>query len=129
MTLRLPPLAEIRKTLVAVVSLGCVAAAIILGHINPNFSHAAILLTGSIVSLLGVFLSKNHTEEDLSKMVLHVVGLGFTCVEFWTKVSMTTVTNVTLAIGALVSLYAVWRVPNANPKFAVPVPPAPPQKA
>lgn len=124
MTLRLPPLAEMRKTIVALVSLGCVVAAIILGHINPNFQHAAILLAGAVVSLVGVFLSKNHTPDDLSKAVLHVVGLAFTCIEFWTHVSMTTTTNVTLAVGALVSLYAVWRVPNANPKYAVPTPPA-----
>jgi hypothetical protein len=118
-----------RKALVAIVSLGCVVAGILLGHIDPNFQHAAVLLTGSVFSVIGVAMAKNHTEEDLSKAVAHALAAAVTLVAFFATVKTSTVGDVSLILGAAVTLYGVWRVPNANPRFVAAIPPPPPQKA
>jgi hypothetical protein len=117
-----------RKALVAIVSLGCVVAGIVLGHIDPNFQHAAVLLTGSVFSVIGVLMAKNHTEDDLSKAVAHAFGAAITVVSFFATVKTSTVSDISLILGAFVSLYGVWRVANANPRYVAAIPPAPPKQ-
>lgn len=123
MTLRLPPLAEIRKTLVAIVALGCAVAGIFISGFNPNFQQAAIMLIGSVFAVIGVLCAKNHTEDDLSKAVAQLQGSALTVVGYFTQIPTSTAGKIGLIVGALLSMYAVWRVPNANTVYATPTPP------
>ncbi len=107
-------LAEARKAVVSIVVLGCAAAALFIS-IDPSFTQALVTLTGAGFGVVGVFMAKNHTEDDLSKAVAQLQSAALSAVGFYVTIPTDTVGKISLLTGALVSAYAVFAVPNAEP--------------
>ena len=118
----LPPLAEMRKTLIALIALGAAVAALF-WTVNPNWAQAGIALVGAAFAVITVFLSKNHTEADLSKAVAQLQAAALTVVGFFATVPTSTSGKIALILGALIAAYGVWKVPNANPRYVAALPP------
>jgi len=105
-------LAQARKAAISLVVLGCAVAGLVISGIDPNFQQAAVLLTGSIFAVVGVFASKNATEDDLAKAVAQLQGNALTVVGYFVTVPTATAGKISLVVGALLGAYAVFRVPN-----------------
>jgi hypothetical protein len=110
---------------VALVALGCAVAGIFVSGFNPNFQQSAIMLIGSVFAVISVLTAKNHSEDDLSKAVAQLQGSAMTVLGYFLVIPTSTAGKIGLIVGALLSMYAVWRIPNANTTYAQPpVPPA-----
>lgn len=105
-------LAQARKAVVSLVVLGCAVAGLFITGIDPNFQQAAVMLTGSVFAVIGVFATKNATEDDLAKAVTQLQGCALTVVGFFVTVPTDTAGKISLVVGALLGTYVVFRVPN-----------------
>jgi hypothetical protein len=111
-------LEEARKAVVAFVFL--ILSAFALFVVFPadikdvSFTDAVIALTGSVFGTVGVFMDKNVTADDLSKAVTQLQGSALAVVGYFTVVPVGTVEKISLFAGAILSVYLVFRTPNAG---------------
>ncbi len=105
-------LAEAKKAVVSALFFVGAVLALVLSDYDPNFTDDVVVLAGTLFGVIGVFLAKNHTKEDLSKAVTQLQGAALTVVGYFATVQPTTVEKITILSGALVSIYAVYRVRN-----------------
>lgn len=82
---------------------------------DPGIQLAAIALTGAVFNVVGVFLAKNHTLDDVSKALTALQASTIALVGFWVTVDPSTTESVAAIIAAVVNVYGVWRVTNAPP--------------
>ncbi len=104
-------LSQAKKAVVSLVFAGAAAAAFIV-QFDPNLTESLVALTGAVFAVIGVFVSKNHTEDDLSKAVSQLQGSALSVVGFFTVVPTTTVEKVTALVASLLSVYGVYKVTN-----------------
>lgn len=105
-------LATARKAVVSVIALGGAALALVLNKFDPSFTQTCIALAGAVFGVLGVWASKNHTFDDLSKSVAQLQAAALTVVGYFTVVPTSTVEKITLLVGAALSALAVFAVRN-----------------
>ena len=107
---------EMQKAVVALLFLVLSAVAVFvvfppdIGDVS--FKDAVIALAGSVFATIGVFMDKNVTADDLSKAVTQFQGSVLAVVGYFTVVPTSTVENIAVTVGALVSVYAVYRTTN-----------------
>ena len=111
--------AEAKKAVASMIALAGAIAALIISDYDPNVTETCIALAGSVFEVIGVFLSKNFTEEDLSKAVSQLQSASLTVVGYFAVVDPGTVETITMVAGALVSAYAVYRVTNEGEHSSV----------
>lgn len=110
--------AEAKKAIVAFATL--VLSALALFVVFPpdigevSFQDAAVALTGSIVATIGAFMDKNVTADDLSKAVTQLQGSAVAVAGYFAVMPTSTVENISVAVSALLSVYLVYRIPNAG---------------
>jgi hypothetical protein len=106
--------AETRKLIVSLFfTIGAVVGLLVAS--DPGFPEACAALAGSVFAVFGVFAAKNHTPDDLQKALEQFKGAALTIVGYFTVVPTTTAERATAIIGAIVSVYAVYRMSNENP--------------
>jgi uncharacterized membrane protein len=108
-------IAEAKKTVVSALFLIGAVLALILSDYDPNFTQACVALAGAIFAVVGVFMAKNHTEQDLSKAVSQLQGAALMVVGYFATVQPGTVQKITVLTGAAVSVIAVWWARNDMP--------------
>lgn len=108
------PLTEVNKAVVSGVFVLGAIAALVFADYDPTFTEAVVVLTGAVFALIGVFMSKNHTIDDLSKAVSQLQGAALFVVGYFSTIEPGTVEKITVLMGALVSAYAVYRVQNGK---------------
>jgi hypothetical protein len=118
--------AEAKKAVVSAIFLIGAIAALVLSNYDPGFTEACVALAGSVFAVIGVFLSKNHTEDDLSKAVSQLQGGALTVIGYFVTVQPGTVQKITILAGAAVSVIAVFWVSNDMPYGPPPGAPAGP---
>jgi drug/metabolite transporter superfamily protein YnfA len=106
---------EARKAVVAMLSLAGAILALVLSNYDPSFTEACIALAGAVFAVAGVFMAKNHTEQDLSKAVSQLQGAALTVVGYFVTVQPSTAQKITIIGGAIVSVIGVWWVKNDIP--------------
>ena len=105
-------LARYRKLVVACIGMAGAAAALILTGYDPTFTQACIALAGSVFGVVGVFASKNHSVDDLSKAVAALQGAALTVVGYFATIPTDTPEKVAILAGSVVTVIAVFWVPN-----------------
>jgi hypothetical protein len=105
-------LAQVQKFVVSAVFVVGAALALVLSQYDPSFTQALVALVGAVFAAAGVFLSKNHTPDDLSKAVAQLQGAAIFVVGYFTTVPTSTVEKITLLTGALLSGYLVYKQSN-----------------
>ena len=117
---------EAKKAVVSAIFLIGAVVALIFSDYDPGFTEAAVALAGSVFAVAGVFMSKNHTEDDLSKAVSQLQGAALTVVGYFATVQPGTVQKITILAGAVVSVIAVYWARNDPPaEGPAPAPAAP----
>ncbi len=101
-----------KKAAVSAVFLGGAIAAVVIADYDPNFTQAVVALVGALFAVIGVYASKNHTEDDLSKAVAQLQGAAVFVVGYFVTVPASTVEKVTVLSGAVLSAIAVFQVRN-----------------
>lgn len=117
-------LAEAKKTVISALFFAGAVLALVLSDYDPNFTNDVVALAGALFATIGVFLAKNHTEDDLSKTVAQLQGAALTVVGYFATVQPGTVEKITIISGALISVYAVYRANNAMEYSGAPAPAA-----
>jgi len=112
--------AEAKKAVVSAIFLVGAIAALVLSDYDPGFTEACVALAGSVFAVVGVFLSKNHTEDDLSKAVSQLQGGALTVVGYFVTVQPGTVQKITILAGLVVSVVAVYWFRNDLPYGGAP---------
>ena len=82
---------------------------------DPGIQTAAIALTVAVFNVVGVFLAKNHTLDDVSKALTALQASTLALVGFWVTVDPSAAESVAAVIAAVVNVYGVWRATNAPP--------------
>jgi hypothetical protein len=106
-------LAQARKAVISAIVLVAAAVGLFVA-VDPNFTQAVIALAGAGFGVAGVFAAKNHTVDDLSKAVAQLQASALSAVGFYVTVPMSTVGKISTLVAALLSAYAVYRVPNGT---------------
>ena len=104
-------LAETQKAVLALL----VSGLTLLGFFvvfDPGFNEAAVAVTVGAFNVLGVFLAKNHTPDDVQKSVSALAASTLGLVGFFVTVDANTTETVLGIVAALVNVYAVYRVRN-----------------
>ena len=101
-------LPEMKKAVVSAIFLAGAGLALILSDYDPSFTTAMVSLAGAIFAVAGVFVAKNQNEEDLSKAVAQLQGAALTVVGYFATVKPDTVEQITILVGAVVSIVAVY---------------------
>lgn len=105
-------LGQARKFVVSgLFTAGYIVAFLVLGG-DLSFVQAAVALSGPAFALAGVFLSKNHTFDDFSKAVAQLQGAALSVVGYFTVVPTSTLQQVGLIVGGVVSVVGVWYFGN-----------------
>lgn len=112
-------LAETKKAVVAFISLVGAVLALALSDFDPSFTDACIALAGGVFAVIGVYMAKNHTGQDLSKAVAQLQGAALTVVGYFATVQPGTVQKISVLTGAVVSVAGVWWVRNEVPNTRV----------
>jgi hypothetical protein len=105
-------LAQVRKTIVSLVVLAGAVVALFWTGFDPNLTQAVVVLVGAAFGVLAVFTTKNATPDDWSKAAAQLQAAALSVVGFFVTVPASTETKVGVVIAALLSAYAVFRVPN-----------------
>lgn len=104
-------LAEVRKFVVAAVIAALAAVAFFVAY-DPGFEEAVVSLVGAVFAAIGVFADRNATEDDVSKAVTALQGAALSVVGFFATVPAETETQIGVLVGALLSVYLIWRTRN-----------------
>jgi hypothetical protein len=110
-------LSELRKAIVSVIYLGGMVAALILTGYDPGFTEALIALVGPVFGVVGVFLAKNHSPDDLQKALEQVKAAALTCVGYFVVIPTSTETKLVILIGSVAAAYGVYYRTNAPPEM------------
>lgn len=106
-------LPEARKTLAALVIsiLGLVAYFL---TFDPGLEPAIVAVSIAVLNVAGVFLSKNHTLDDVQKAVTALVASVLALSAFFFKVEATDTETILALVGAVFNVLAVYAVKNAG---------------
>lgn len=104
-------LGEIRKSVVAGLVLGLAVLGLLWVH-DPSFDQAVIVLAGEVFAVVGVFLAKNHTIDDVSKALSQLQGAVVSVVGYFVVINPTTLEKMSVLVAAAVSAYAVFKTTN-----------------
>jgi hypothetical protein len=107
-------IAEMKKAAVALVTLILAMIGLFVA-VEPGFTEACVSLTGAVFAVFGVFAAKNSDPEDIQKALEQFKGAALAVVGYFTVVPTSTVEKIGIMIGALVSIYAVWKTSNVEP--------------
>ena len=113
-------LQEAKKAVVAFV----LSAVVLVGFfiaVPMEFQTMLPIIIGQLFGVAAVFLTKNHTADDLSKAVQQLAGSVFSLVAVFTQVSPDTVESVALVIAQLTIVYAVYQARNHDVNMRSPV--------
>jgi hypothetical protein len=105
-------MARYRKMIVALIAAVGAAAALVVNGYNPSFTQACIALVGPVFGVIAVFASKNHSIDDLSKAVSQLQAAAITIVGYFATIPTDTGQKITILVGSIVSVIAVFWVPN-----------------
>jgi hypothetical protein len=105
-------LAEAKKAVVSTIALIGALLAFVLSDYDPSVTDGFVALAGALAGVFGVFLAKNHTEEDLSKAVAQLQGAALSVAGYFVTVQPGTVEKITILTGAAVSVIAVYWLRN-----------------
>jgi hypothetical protein len=107
-------LSNAQKAAVAAVGLlGAILALVIPGY-DLNFTQTVVALVGPVFGVIGVFVAKNHTPEDLGKALAALQAAALAVAGYFVEVPASTGMKITVLIGAVVAVVAVWWIPNSN---------------
>lgn len=80
---------------------------------DPSLTQAAPLLASAVVGVVGVFLAKNHTADDVQKAVQALLASGFAVASVYLTVDPNTVQTITTLVLAVVNVVVVHQAVNA----------------
>lgn len=104
-------LAQARKAVVSLVVAGAAAAALFIVF-DPNLTQALVTLVGAAFGVIGVFATKNATQDDWSKAAAELQAAALSVVGFFVSVPTDTPEKITAVVVALIASYFVFRIPN-----------------
>lgn len=102
-------LAESRKAVIAAIYF--VFAVIMLAGFVPavGFEEAVLALVGPLYGVIGVFLAKNHSADDLQKALEALKAAALSAVSFYVAVPDSTGATITMLItGAVMAIGVYW---------------------
>lgn len=107
-------LAESRKAVVAAIYFGF--AIVMLVGVVPHvgFQHAVLALVGPTYAVVGVFLAKNHTPDDLQKALEALKAAFTTAITFYIAVPASIGNVMTMLITGIVMAVGVYWARNAG---------------
>lgn len=105
-------LPEAKKTVVSFISLVGAVLAFVLSEYDPTWTDGFVALAGAVFAVVGVFMAKNHTTDDLSKAVTQLQGAALTVVGYFATVDPGTEEKIAVLAGAVVSVIGVWWARN-----------------
>lgn len=112
-------LAECQKAIVSFIILALAVAALFI-TVNPGLQTACVVLAGAVFAVIGVFMTKQHTVDDVGKAVSQLQGAVLSVVGLFVEVPTTTVAKIGVIVAALLAAYAVYK--RENPPSTVSFP-------
>lgn len=104
-------LTNARKAVASLIVAGAAAATLFVAF-DPNLTAALATLSGAVFGAIGVFATKNATEDDWSKAAQQVQASALAVVGFFATVPTDTPEKITALVAAALASYFVFKVPN-----------------
>lgn len=79
---------------------------------DPGAQTATIAVVVAVFNVIGVFMAKNHTADDLQKALTAFQASTVALLAFFVTVDPSTVESVGAILTAIVNVYAVYKVTN-----------------
>lgn len=100
-----------RKAVVAFI-ISVIGLAAFFVQFDPGFQAAAIAVTVAVFNVVAVFMTTNHTAQDLEKSVKALTASVFGLLAFFVTVDPDTAETVTAIAIALANVYGVYKATN-----------------